>query len=115
MWLVVHVMFLFLCNNFLKESVFFLLREDKNVLKCEKCLRIVGLWLFECLFYEDENEVTIEIKSIMDKIINSLEFSSDNYYCYYYENLNSSNKRKLDVYLVCGYKFNLFQFKCLFF
>ena len=60
----------------------------------------MGLWLFECMFYENENEITCEIKSIVDKIINAIEFSSDHYYGYYYENVNSSNKRKLDVYLV---------------
>ena len=90
-------------KNFAKKLC--LLSEELDVLKCEKCLRAVGLWLFECMFYENNNEISNEIKLILDKLINAIEFSSDSFYYYDYtkvvdETKSSSNKRKLDTFLV---------------
>jgi hypothetical protein len=89
--------------RFVVENYFFCYSENLDVLKCEKCLRVVGLWLFECMFYENKDEV----KSVLDKIINAIEFANEKYYYYEYskpvDNGSSiilTNKRKLDVFLV---------------
>lgn len=96
-----------------------------DVIKCEKCLRTVGLWLFKCIYDErdDDSEILSEIKIVLNKIINCIEqYSIENeenngknetsYFYHYCFNNNSElnaeiqgKKRKLDECLVIKYPY----------
>jgi len=86
-------------TKFILASCGWTFKNGLNTLRCEKCLRCVGLWL-----YKSEDENLEEVESIIYKIINKIELiNHDGTNNENIENIDSGDgapkKRKLSMYL----------------